>query len=507
MATIPESLQKGYWEILEELLSYVPSDIDTSEGSIIRDLLSPVSIETASLLVELQEILKRGFVDTSYDEWLDLKAQEFGLERKQATKSIGSIKFTGESGTIIPAGTIVSTVADAVSEAIAFETTEEVTIGSDGTATASIQALEEGSKGNVKAGSITILENSISGVESVINEEATSGGSETESDDSLRARILEKAREYLTGGSIGDYKRWAKEVEGVGEVSVVPCKYGAGTVGIEVLDSNLEPANDELLKKVEEYISPRWAYDFEAENCSGENISVEDVAGDSNLSARLNGIGSFIKLEITLDRKGIWAVNCRLKTEGASLDNSARIVVLDKNGNIVKGDFLGIRLAEKVLSDGDIGTDWNNIELEFLYEEEPVCLKIERLGDSTVWVDSFEIKSCFARDDIESKIPVGVRLYVERPEIIYLDVYAVVRLKSGYTIDGVKERFEESLEEYLKSLIFKPDNDILYAKVGNLLLSVEGVKTYNGLLINGDTLDITLGSQRIAKVNSITLTI
>lgn len=517
MATIPESLQKGYWEILEELLSYVPSDIDTSEGSIIRDLLSPVSIETASLLVELQEILKRGFVDTSYDEWLDLKAQEFGLERKQATKSIGSIKFTGESGTIIPAGTIVSTVADAVSEAIAFETTEEVTIGSDGTATASIQALEEGSKGNVKAGSITILENSISGVESVINEEATSGGSETESDDSLRARILEKAREYLTGGSIGDYKRWAKEVEGVGEVSVIPCKYGAGTVSISVLDSNLEPASDELLKKVEQHIAEFYEYIFEAENfnISGYGVNNEDLEDDSYYSVKMqyhsSGSGKITKV-IELDDYGIWALYVRTKVDENSNNNPLLKVSVYNNSNneLVRQSYFSDDLATITFSASDLTTSYDFYEIDFIYDGNPVRVEIERLGEdtsTTVFIDYTMVKSTFAKDSSDCKLPVGVRLYVEQPGVLTIDVYASVFLKSGYSLNDVVSRFSLKVKDYLKSLIFKDENDVQYVKIGYLLLDTEGVRNYSGLLVNGNTLDITIGKQEIAKLGTVNLVI
>lgn len=515
MANIPESLQKGYWELLNELISYVPSDIDTSEGSIVRDLLSPIAIELTNIYVELQEILKRAFVDTSYDEWMDLKAKEFGLERKPASKAVGSVTFTGQAGTIIPAGTIVSTQSDAVSEAITFETTREAMIGADGTVTVSIQAVEEGTKGNVGANTITLLETYIAGVESVTNENPTTGGADIEDDDSLRQRILEKIREYLTGGSIGDYKKWAKDVEGVGDVAVAPCKYGAGTVSIAVLDANLEPATDELLKRVEEYIAEFYEYIFEAENflTDGYGITAEDLEDDSYTSIKMvysaSGSGKISKSFI-LDDNGIWCARVRVKVDNnTNNDELLRISVRDEGTNVpCKQSYFTDDNAEIILSASDLQTSFNFVDLDFVYSGNPVRIEIERLTSdtsTTVYIDYVLVKSTFAKDTENCKLPVGVRLYVERPNVVLINIYANVMLKSGYTLSDVKARFAQKVEEYLKSIIFKDDNDVQYVRIGYLLLDTEGIKNYSGLLVNGDTLDINIGRQEIAKLGDITL--
>lgn len=509
MADIPDSLQKSYTDILQELLALVPADIDTSEGSIARDLLSPIAMELAIVLVELQEILKRGFIDTSYDEWLDLKASEYGLIRKPSRKATGSVTFKGTEGTIIPSGTDISTVADAVSESIAFVTTSDGVIGSSGEVTIPVEAVEKGAKGNVKAGAIVNLETPIQGVESITNYEATSGGTDIEDDDSLRNRILEKVREYLTGGSIGDYKKWAKEVAGVGKVSVVPSKYGAGTVSIAVLDSNLNVASDGLIEAVEEHIAEFYEYGYEAENFDiNGNITIVDLPDDTYSSVKL--VSGKITKTISLDDYGIWNLSVRLKVNNIS--NNAGLVsisVIDTvSGQTVKQSYFSEDESYIVYSASDLTVDFKNYSLDFVYAGNPLRIEIERLsGDTTteLYIDRAVVKSTFAKDTPDCKLPVGVRLYVEKPSIIPISVYANVTLKNGYILEDVKNRFSQKVDEYLKSIIFEDENDVLYVRIGYLLLETDGVKKYTGLLINGDTVDVSIGKQEVAVLQEVNL--
>ena len=82
------------------------------------------------------------------------------------------------------------------------------------------------------------------------------GGTEEETDDELRERIME-ANEQMDDSYIGnesDYKRWAESVAGIGTAIVVPEWNGPETVKIIVLDGNGEAANETLQKAVYNYI-------------------------------------------------------------------------------------------------------------------------------------------------------------------------------------------------------------------------------------------------------------
>ncbi|WP_027717307.1 baseplate J/gp47 family protein [Desulfovirgula thermocuniculi] len=257
MAELPEYLtDQTYEAILQRMLSKIPDDIDKSEGSFIWDALAPVAAELAQAAIWAQEVLRRGFAQTTFGQYLDLRAAEHGLTRKPAVKATGQVVFTGTPGTIIPAGTQVSTVGSEAAPAIFFVTTQEVTIGSDGTATANIEAVEAGSKGNVAAGAIKLLAQPVSGVMGVNNPNPTTGGTEEESDAALLQRLLERMQRPPDTGNKNDYIRWAKEVPGVGDAICIPLWNGPGTVKVVIVDSNGAPANQELIEAVQNYIAP-----------------------------------------------------------------------------------------------------------------------------------------------------------------------------------------------------------------------------------------------------------
>jgi len=257
MADLPEYLNDQTFDyILQRMFDYLPADLDKSEGGFIFDALAPVAAELAQAAIWAQEVLRRGFAETTFGEYLDMRATEHGLTRKPAAKATGQVGFTGTPETVISAGTQVSTVGSEAAPAIFFATTEEVTIGEDGTATANIEAIEAGSSGNVAAGTITVLAQPVTGVTSVTNTAATTGGTDEETDESLLERFLQKVRQPGTSGNKADYINWALEVTGVGGAQVIPLWNGPGTVKVVLLGTDKKPASAEVVQAVQDYIAP-----------------------------------------------------------------------------------------------------------------------------------------------------------------------------------------------------------------------------------------------------------
>ncbi|MGY0692611.1 baseplate J/gp47 family protein [Virgibacillus sp. FSP13] len=242
--------------ILQRMLDLIPDDIDKSEGSYIWDSLMPVAIEVAKTGEWARMVLERGFTSTTYGNYLDLKASEKGLERQDAVKSFGSATFYGTAGTIIPIGTRISTLSDNVTPPIEFETTEQGTIPEEGSVVIPIEAVIAGESGNVKKGAISIILNDISGVISVINQHATYGGFDEESDERLRDRVLAENKRADGAGNIDDYISWSQEVPSVGNVVVEPIWDGINTVRVIVFDRNGDSASQQLIKQVQDYLDP-----------------------------------------------------------------------------------------------------------------------------------------------------------------------------------------------------------------------------------------------------------
>lgn len=102
---------------------------------------------------------------------------------------------------------------------------------------------------NIQAGAITSMWVNISGLKSYRNAQAA-GGTDTESDAQLYERI-DAARKFpATSGNGWDFRRWALEVEGVGEAKVVELAKGPGTVGLTLADSTYAPASPEMVEAV-----------------------------------------------------------------------------------------------------------------------------------------------------------------------------------------------------------------------------------------------------------------
>jgi uncharacterized phage protein gp47/JayE len=235
-------------EILQRLLTACNSTLNKNEGGFVFDSLSPSAIELALAYIELDNVINLGFVSTTSGNYLDYKAEEYGLTRLAATKATGQITITGTNATVIPAGSLFSTAGG-----IQFETLAEVTI-SGTTVVASVRAVVAGISGNVAISAINTIPIAIPGVTSVDNAAGTTGGTDQETDEALRDRILEKVQNPATSGNSNHYVQWAKEVAGVGDARCLPLWDGNGTVKVVIIDGNKEPASGTIVTNVETYI-------------------------------------------------------------------------------------------------------------------------------------------------------------------------------------------------------------------------------------------------------------
>jgi uncharacterized phage protein gp47/JayE len=125
-----------------------------------------------------------------------------------------------------------------------------------GSVTVPIECTEAGTIGNAAAESIILVSSSLQGISGVINAEATTGGTDEETDDDLIERIMEYDQTQGDSfvGNIQDYKRWALSVTGIGGASVIPANDSTGLVTIVVTDSNGDPASEDLCTDVYNYI-------------------------------------------------------------------------------------------------------------------------------------------------------------------------------------------------------------------------------------------------------------
>ena len=258
---------QGFPTIQSRILARLPANYEKFEGSAIYDLFAPISMEFAEVYLSLGTILDLAFIVNSRGAYLDFHGIDRGIPRRKATKSLGSIKFTGVSTIKVLKGTIVSTTPSNISEQIRFITDEDVTLSlSSGSfiGTVNITAVKIGKIGNVVTNTINNLISLVPGITTVTNAAAISGGSDREDDLSYLARILSQIRTPSRAGNIEDYKQWAKAAsEYVGKVGIDPLRKDensgtaqAGTVGVYILNADGGTPSASLIKIVQDYIGP-----------------------------------------------------------------------------------------------------------------------------------------------------------------------------------------------------------------------------------------------------------
>lgn len=230
--------------ILGRMLDRIPDDMDKREGSIIYDALAPAAMELAQMYAELDVVLRLAFGETSTGEYLDKRAADFGVYRKQATPAVRKGIFT--DGNDVPFNIPIGSrfrLNDMVYVAI-----EKITDGQF-----RMQAETPGSAGNQEFGNLLPIE-PIEGLGTATLADVLIPGEDEESDESLRKRFLQKVREPGTSGNTADYKQWATEVAGVGSAKVTPLWNGPGTVKVTIVNTDMRPATTELVSQVQEYI-------------------------------------------------------------------------------------------------------------------------------------------------------------------------------------------------------------------------------------------------------------
>jgi uncharacterized phage protein gp47/JayE len=200
---------------------------------------------------------------TAETEWLDrhgdiwLVNADGTIGRKMATYAEGSANFVGTvAGIIIPAGTTLEGGAVRVG----YETLEEaVTADSEAPVPIRIRALDPGADSNQEAGTELTVIPSLVNVQGFAEVTLLTGGTDTENDDDLRMRVLQRIRQPPHGGAAHDYVRWALAVPGCTRAWCAPLEMGIGTVTVRVLFDVLRADNDgwpraEDLEAVTEYI-------------------------------------------------------------------------------------------------------------------------------------------------------------------------------------------------------------------------------------------------------------
>lgn len=515
-------------KILSRMLNRLPSDLDKAEGSYLWDSNAPASYEFYECSLMAKQMLADGFASTTASTnpdyrspYLDLRGEEHGIPRREAKKASkeNGLKIFAAPGTIILAGLHAATPADAATNtpSIEFVTTNDVTAGADGYAYADIVALEGGTAGNVPAETITVLVTPVDGVTGVINPASLDNGLDIEDDQTYLARYLFRKRNPSMSGNRADYIFWAMEVQGVGNVSVIPVRDGAGTVSVAIIDNDKMPANQELVDTVQNYIAPPHKIKTEAEamTIGGHGAEVDDTLVDDSFNSvkmvyDVLGEGTIRhRIESLLPQPGIWQARIQVKTDTLTAETDlVEVGIYDiSKSTWCKISPSSLTNAVQTYSANQLTEAFQKIILSFYWDgQDQVELRISRLTTDTttnVWIDYVEYRSTFSTDTGDGKAPIGPSVTVEPAPAVIINVSATLEILTGYDSDDVKATAALNIQKYLTSLAYILDNDVRWIRLGDHILDTSGVHDIHDLLINSGTINIPVGYQEVAVLGTV----
>lgn len=197
--------------IESDILSRVTTGFGILRRSILR-VLARVYGSAINLTFSFIDWLSNQlFVVTATDVYLERHGDKWGKTRQQATFSSGNIDLTGINGTDIPSGTVYQN-----EDGGEYETQSLVTIAL-GQATVDVLARLPGADYNRVSLAILNIAQPIAGLDDLafVATGGLTGGTDIESDEDLRDRILSRIRNPPMAGDANDYIIWAKDTIGV----------------------------------------------------------------------------------------------------------------------------------------------------------------------------------------------------------------------------------------------------------------------------------------------------
>lgn len=233
---------KTYDALMSEVLSSAPEDIDTRQGSIFYDAVSGVVLKIAELYTNLDMISDLTRLSTAEGEYLDIKADEYGIKRHSATKAQYYAVFSGTaplSGERFFANGLYFTLVINDSNEKYFEAEE------GGTA-----------YNGIPSGTPAIPMNNLEGLDSAVFGSVRSYADDAESDASLRLRIYDKISGIGESGNKQHYKEWCESVDGVVKARIFPLWNGGNTVKAALIGSEGLPCSQSVVEAAQEFVDP-----------------------------------------------------------------------------------------------------------------------------------------------------------------------------------------------------------------------------------------------------------
>ena len=159
-------------------------NIDTGDQTVLGKILRINAYDQAIYEEEAEAVYYASKPNSASGQSLDRLVPLGSISRNPATAARYNVQIQGTNGYIVPAGFLVGT-----DTGLTYWTTQEYTIGEDGTCMMEASCTEAGTIGNVSAGAINKAVNPDANITAVAGVECLSAGVDEESDAELRERL------------------------------------------------------------------------------------------------------------------------------------------------------------------------------------------------------------------------------------------------------------------------------------------------------------------------------
>lgn len=291
----------SFEQILDRTLSNeLLSDVDKREGSIVYDTLAPVCMELADAYAKMDILESQLSLLTATGSNLDNRAYEQGMAREQETQAerIGTFKkyqIDEQTGEYVKDENDNKILIDMdIPEGSRFVSPENDSIiyefiGKDDKDENILRCETYGTIGNEYTGTILPL----TAIPDLVEAKITGThipAQDTESDDELRTRVINKLNSLSFGGNIDAYIEKVSGIDGVGTCKVFPAWQYNGSVLLSVVDSSYEPITQSFADRIKEEIDP--------EESSGQGVGFAPIGHYVTVTTPIK---SNVKVQFHLD--------------------------------------------------------------------------------------------------------------------------------------------------------------------------------------------------------------
>jgi uncharacterized phage protein gp47/JayE len=517
--------------------------MDTTEGSFAFDLIEPFCLVLAQAYADLVDIERRNSLATATGLDLDRLGDLYGVVRTPPAQALGTCTFSGQPGSAVGVGTLVSTVG---ANAQTFRTTLPAVIGAAiapataGSVDVPVVALDAGAAGNVPAGSVTLFAQAApQGVGSVTNKATMVDGADLQADGAInqyylgyRADIYNLENTRGEGGAAKHLRKWARAVPGVGHVQVLEVTPTAGWATLVLLGVDGRPASVDVVHAVEAFILDPWYLYNEAESVSmvlgGAGAALDSQADGTPLSGtnnvvRLHGAAGTItqhSVNQQLGQPGVWRLKPRMKVDSTALGTNL-VTVGMYNTNAAgwcytrpvptggTGAPALLTLQANKLSTAFIAPDLDSTYIDFNWDgNSNIELRIALAGTdttTTLWIDEVNYFAAMSRDDRDVGLsPAGMRVNVVPATPVTVNIAATITyaLTDTLTAAIVNASVATNLAAYFLQQAVGTDHTIRRASVEDTIYQTTGVGDVNNVTLNGATNNIQIGPTQVAVIGS-----